>query len=78
MLKTDPGYTNRDAVYYYLAESLAAVTRVAEALPYLDKLVQEFQSSEFLERAQKRIPELKAAMATAPPPPPTNAPPSAR
>lgn len=78
VLKSDPGYTNRDAVYYYLAESLAAVKREAEALPYLDKLVQEFQASEFLERAQKRIPELKASMATAPPPPPTNAPPSAR
>lgn len=78
VLKTDPGYTNRDALYYYLAESLAAVKREAEALPYLDRLVQEFQSSEYLERAQKRIPELKAAMATAPPPPPTNPPPAAR
>ena len=78
LLKADPGYTNRDAVYYYLAESLAAVKREAEALPYLDKLVQEFQSSQYLERAQKRIPELKAAMATAPPPPPAPVPPSAR
>lgn len=67
VLKTDPEFTNRDAVYYYLAESLAAVKREAEALPYLDKLVQEFEASEYLERAQKRIPELKASMGTAPP-----------
>ncbi len=67
LLKVDPQFTNRDAVYYYLAESLAAVRREAEALPYLDRLVQEFQTSEYLVRAQKRIPELKAAMGTTPP-----------
>jgi outer membrane protein assembly factor BamD len=69
VLKVDPEFTNRDAVYYYLAESLAAVRREAEALPLLDRLLQEFESSEYLERARKRIPELKASMSTEPPPP---------
>jgi outer membrane protein assembly factor BamD len=60
VLKNDPEYTNRDAVYYYLAESLLAVNMKAAALPYFEKLVQEFRQSEFLLRAQTRIKELKA------------------
>lgn len=59
ILKDDPDYTNRDAVYYYLAESLIAVNMKAEALPYLVKLVEEFQQSEFLPKARTRIKELK-------------------
>jgi len=59
ILKEDPDYTNRDAVYYYLAESLLAVNMKAEALPYFEKLVQEFRQSEYLAKAQTRIKELK-------------------
>jgi outer membrane protein assembly factor BamD len=60
VLRNDPGYTGRDAVYYYLGESLVKQRRQAEALPYYEKLVQEFQQSEHLQDAQKRIAELKA------------------
>jgi outer membrane protein assembly factor BamD len=56
----DPGYTRRDAVYYYLGESLVKTKKEAEALPYYEKLVQEFEQSEYLQQAQKRIAELKA------------------
>lgn len=61
VLTGDPAYSRRDAVYFYLAESLMAVDRAAEALPYFDRLVKEFAESEFLARAQKRIEELKNA-----------------
>jgi outer membrane protein assembly factor BamD len=60
LLTQDPGYTGRDAAYFYLAEALVKVKREAEALPYLEKLVQEFEKSEYLVEAQKRIGELKA------------------
>jgi outer membrane protein assembly factor BamD len=60
LLKQDPGYTGRDSVYFYLAESLIKAKREAEALPYFEKLVQEFETSEHLVDAQKRIGELKA------------------
>ena len=60
LLKQDPGYTGRDAVYFYLAESLAKTKREAEALPYYEKLVKEFEQSVFLQETQKRITELKA------------------
>jgi outer membrane protein assembly factor BamD len=60
VLKDDPAYTGRDAVYYYLGESLIKMKREAEALPYFEKLVQEFEQSQYLPETQKRITELKA------------------
>jgi outer membrane protein assembly factor BamD len=61
--KSDPEYTNRDAVYYYLAESYLKVGKPAEALPLFDRLVKEFDQSEYLEPAKKRIEELKSSLA---------------
>jgi outer membrane protein assembly factor BamD len=60
LLTTDPEYTRRDAAFYYLAESLLKVNRPAEALPYYERLVKEFEQSEYLEKAKARITELKA------------------
>jgi outer membrane protein assembly factor BamD len=60
LLKQDPEFTNRDAVYFYLAESLVKAKHPAEALPYYQKLIEEFQQSEYLTGANKRIAELKA------------------
>ncbi len=65
VLRIDPEYTGRDAVYYYLAESLMKVERPAEALPYYDKLIAEFEVSEYLADSQKRSSEIKALMAAA-------------
>jgi outer membrane protein assembly factor BamD len=62
ILKTDPEYTRRDAVYYYLAESLRTDTKPeskAEALAYYERLLKEFEKSEYIDDAQKRIAELK-------------------
>ena len=61
LLKEDPEFTARDAAYYYLGESLAVVGRKAEALPLFEKLVAEFEQSDFLEDAKKRIDEMKTA-----------------
>lgn len=71
VLASDPEFTRRDAVYFYLAESLVAGQRAAEALPVYERLVNEFQQSQFLEATQKRITELK----NAPPPLPPGQPP---
>jgi outer membrane protein assembly factor BamD len=60
VLKQDPEYTGRDAVYFYLAESYVKVDRKAEALPYYERLLEEFQQSEYLKEAQKRVTELRA------------------
>lgn len=61
ILKSDPEYTHRDDVYFRLAESLRLTKKDAEALPYYERLVAEFESSEHIEEAKKRIAELKAA-----------------
>jgi outer membrane protein assembly factor BamD len=71
VLKADPEYTNRDGAYYYLGESLLKVNRQAEALPWFDRLVQEFVQSEYLEEAKRRVAELKASAATPNPNPPS-------
>lgn len=72
VLTTDPEYTNRDAVYFHLAESLMrlaeqggdadqAAAKKAEALPYYERLLKEFEQSEYLERSKKRVLELKGS-----------------
>lgn len=64
LLARDPEFTYRDAVYYYLGESLLQVKLDAEALPYFDKLLKEFESSEYLEKARLRVQELRAKLDT--------------
>lgn len=69
ILKEDPQYTYRDAVYYYLAESYIKVSLTAlgpgkdalvkDAVSYYEKLIAEFTNSDYLERAQRRLKELK-------------------
>jgi outer membrane protein assembly factor BamD len=63
VLKNDPEFSHRDAVYYYLAESLMKIERPAEALVYYERLIAEFERSEHLEDATKRAAELKANLA---------------
>jgi outer membrane protein assembly factor BamD len=60
VLKDDPQYTHRDDVYFLLAESLRVTDKKAEALPYYERLLSEFEQSEHLENARKRVAELKA------------------
>jgi outer membrane assembly lipoprotein YfiO len=59
VLKEDPEYSKRDAVYYYLAESLARSSKPAEAVPYFERVLTEFQQSEHTGDAKKRLAELK-------------------
>jgi outer membrane protein assembly factor BamD len=65
LLKNDPDYTRRDKAYYLLAEAYEKVNRPAEALPLYERLVKEFEQSDYLEDAKKRIEELKATLPAA-------------
>jgi outer membrane protein assembly factor BamD len=60
VLKNDPEYSRRDAVYFYLAQAYIKMQRPKEALPLLDRLIEEFETSEFLEQAKKLSETLKA------------------
>src|SRR5688572_7150779 len=42
ILKNDPEYSRRDALYFHLAESLEKSEKKAEALPYYERLLNEF------------------------------------
>lgn len=59
LLKSDPEFTYRDGIYYYMAQMFLKAGRPAEALPYLDRLTKEFEKSEFLEDAQKQMEQIK-------------------
>jgi outer membrane assembly lipoprotein YfiO len=55
VLRQDPEYPDRDAVYYYLAESLLKSDKKAEAVPYYDRLVKEFERSDYLADARRKL-----------------------
>jgi outer membrane protein assembly factor BamD len=61
VLADDPEFSGRDEVYFYLADSIARADKqkVAEAIPYLERLLAEFPASEHTEDAKKRLEELK-------------------
>ncbi len=62
LLDKDPQFTRRDAALFYLADSYDKVGRPAEALPYYDRLIKEFEKSEFLDKAQTRVTAIRAEM----------------
>ena len=63
VLREDPQFSNRDAVYFYLAEAYVTLKREAEALPLLDKLQEEFVESEFLAKGAALRDQVKATLA---------------
>jgi outer membrane protein assembly factor BamD len=60
ILKEDPTFTGRDAVYFYLADSLLRTDKKAEALPYFERVLAEFPQSELVEDTRKRLQLLKS------------------
>jgi outer membrane protein assembly factor BamD len=62
LLDKDPQFTRRDAALFYLADSYDKAGRPAEALPYFDRLLKEFEQSEYLERAKLRADTIRASM----------------
>jgi outer membrane protein assembly factor BamD len=58
LMKVDPGYTNRDGMYYLLGETYYRVGRKGEAKVLFDRLLSEFKESDYLDDAKKRAEEL--------------------
>jgi outer membrane protein assembly factor BamD len=59
VVKDDPDYTHRDDVYYYLGESFHKMNSNDQAVVWFDRVVKEFETSEHLDDAKKRLAELK-------------------
>ena len=62
LIDKDPEFTRRDAALFYLADSFDKAGRPAEALPLFDRLIKEFERSEYLEKAQLRATAIRAQM----------------
>jgi outer membrane protein assembly factor BamD len=62
LIEKDPEFTRRDAALFYLGDSYDKAGRPAEALPYFDRLIKDFERSEYLEKAQLRATAIRAQM----------------
>ena len=62
----DPGFTRRDAVCFYLGETLTKLGLIKDARPMYEQLVKDFPKSRFISESKKRL----AAPPPPPPPPP--------
>jgi hypothetical protein len=49
-------------LYFHLAEALEKSKREAEALPYYERLLTEYEQSEYLEEAKERVALLKTQL----------------
>jgi outer membrane protein assembly factor BamD len=56
-----PNYKDKDAVFFDLGTSLAAMGRKAEARLYFERVLSEFPKSEYAERAKRKLDSLKTA-----------------
>jgi outer membrane protein assembly factor BamD len=63
LLENDPEYSRKDSLYFHLADALQKSENKAEALPYYERLVREYEQSEYLEEAKRRIEQLKTVSA---------------
>jgi outer membrane protein assembly factor BamD len=59
VLKENPTYTDRDALYYYLADTYVMMGAAPEALPLLERLTKEFEKSQYLLRGQRLMASIK-------------------
>jgi outer membrane protein assembly factor BamD (BamD/ComL family) len=59
VLKDNPTYTRRDALYYYLADCYIRMGLAPEAAPLLDRLLKEFEKSEYLLKAKRTLTEIE-------------------
>jgi outer membrane protein assembly factor BamD len=62
VLERDPEFSFRDAVYFHMGDSLEKIQRPAEALPYYERLLKEFETSEYLEEARRRADVIRAGL----------------
>ena len=63
ILDEDPGYEDRDEVYFFLGGSHRGAGRSGQALQLFERLLEEFPESEFVEQVNRVLPELRAEAA---------------
>ena len=63
ILNDDPGYTERDAVYFRLAHSYKESAQPEKALPMFERLLSEFPNTEYLEDVTQYMAEFEVIAA---------------
>ncbi len=63
IIEEDPGYGDRDEVYFYLGASHRGAGSSSKALQLFERLLEEFPESEFVEQVNRALPELRAEAA---------------
>jgi outer membrane protein assembly factor BamD len=59
ILEQFPSFTESDKVYYHLAEAHLLCNRPSEALPYYQRVIDDFPESEYKKKAEERLAELR-------------------
>lgn len=54
-----PGYSNMDQVYFILADSYFQTRMVDQSVPYFQKLISDYPSSKYAEKAVQRMEEIE-------------------
>lgn len=63
LLETDPTFSGREQVYFYLAEALYMGGELEEALPMFQRLLEEFPETEFVEDATAALADIETRLA---------------
>jgi outer membrane protein assembly factor BamD len=59
VMKDNATYTRRDALYFYLADCYIRLGLAPEAAPLLDRLLKEFEKSEYLVKAKRTLTDIE-------------------
>lgn len=59
LLRDDPGYTKKDEVYFYAAETFMKMGAGPQALPLYERLLAEYPNSKYAKKAKLRLATLK-------------------
>ena len=59
LLNSDPGFSRKDAVLFYLGETYFALNAPGDAQKHYEMLIKEFPNSEHVKDAQKRLDQIK-------------------
>jgi outer membrane protein assembly factor BamD len=59
ILRDDQGYSKKDEVYFYLADSLLKLGQGPQALPLFERLIAEYPKSKFVKKARPLMAQLK-------------------
>jgi len=59
LLQSDPGFSKKDEVYFYLAETHMRAGNTPLAVQMYERVIAEFPRSKFVEKAQERLKDIK-------------------